>query len=330
MVRPPPDTTDSVAMAWTNAEGKRTADFFHHVVLACHGDQILPIIADDSQLDQHYHLRQRKGSDASLHSISSTKSAKSNGSTKAAIPKGSATAHELEILSAFRTTSNTCYLHSDPALLPSRPQTWSSWNYMINSRPPPRSGASNGTPNGLTKQDLPDSPAGVSLTYDMNILQHIPRARYGHVLVTMNPLHPPRQSLVQKQIQYRHPLYTVEAVRAQAQLESIQNTRGVSYAGAWTKYGFHEDGFSSGLRVAKEHLGAELGFGFVDSTFSRGERPVLGLKDWLVRVAILLVSIVIWWGELVWRIPLVWIPLRIALWVLDRALGFMEEVGMID
>ena len=43
---------------------------------------------------------------------------------------------------------------------------------------------------------------------------------------------------------------TPQAIRAQAELPSIQRTRGISYAGAWTKYGFHEDGFTSGLHAA--------------------------------------------------------------------------------
>jgi hypothetical protein len=173
-------------------------------------------------------------------------------------------------------------------------------------------------------------PAGVSLTYNMNILQHIPQHKYGHVLVTMNPRDPPRRSLTQGQYTYRHPLYTVEAVRAQEKLESIQNQRGVSFCGAWTKYGFHEDGFSSGLRVAKEHLGAELPFEFKDSTFSRGQSHQLSQWDYMLRLAIWVVQMWISVGTLLLSIPLVWLPLKVAASIFDSILGFMEEVGLID
>ena len=90
-----------------------------------------------------------------------------------------------------------------------------------------------------------------------------------------------------------HPLYTPAAIRAQGKLHRIQNTRGISYAGAWTKYGFHEDGFSSGLLAAQEHLGAKLPFKFTDSTFSRGKTPQLGIADWLLRVIILAVQVLL-------------------------------------
>jgi hypothetical protein len=76
-------------------------------------------------------------------------------------------------------------------------------------------------------------------------------------------------------------------------LPQIQNTRGISYCGAWTKYGFHEDGFSSGLKVAQEHLGATLPFKFKDSTFSRGKKPVLGIMDLLLRILIIATQLLI-------------------------------------
>lgn len=111
------------------------------------------------------------------------------------------------------------------------------------------------------------------------------------VLVTLNPLHPPKSA--QGSWTYHHPLYNAAAIRSQKLLPRIQNTRGISYAGAWTKYGFHEDGFSSGLKVAVEHLGAKLPFDFVDSTFSRGRRPVLGKMDHMVRGCIYMIQLIV-------------------------------------
>lgn len=45
----------------------------------------------------------------------------------------------------------------------------------------------------------------------------------------------------------------------------------VSFVGAWTLYGFHEDGFTSGIRAA-ERLGAKLPFEIVDARYIRGKR----------------------------------------------------------
>ncbi|KAL8753283.1 MAG: hypothetical protein Q9184_005471 [Pyrenodesmia sp. 2 TL-2023] len=186
-----------------------------------------------------------------------------------------ATTTERKVLRGFKTSKNTASLHSDLSLMPKRQIAWSSWNY-------------------ITRTPSPSSPhhnPTVCLTYNMNILQHIPRSTYGDVLVTLNPLHPPSPSLTQGTWSYSHPQYDAEAIRCQKLLPLIQNTRNISYCGAWTKYGFHEDGFSSGLKVAVEHLGAELPFRFVDSTFSRGRRPVLGWRDHGVRILVLVVQI---------------------------------------
>lgn len=158
--------------------------------------------------------------------------------------------------------------------MPNRRIAWSSWNY-------------------ITTSPSPDKTPSVCLTYWMNLLQHIPMSKFGPVLVTLNPLHAPDASLTQGQWTYNHPMYNATAIRSQKLLPRIQNTRGISYAGAWTKYGFHEDGFSSGVEVAVEHLGARLPFAFVDSTFSRGRRPVLGWGDYVVRGLIHLIQMII-------------------------------------
>ena len=45
---------------------------------------------------------------------------------------------------------------------------------------------------------------------------------------------------------------------------TIQNKRGFSYAGAYLKYGYHEDGFTSGIRVVVEHLDVTPPFPILD------------------------------------------------------------------
>jgi hypothetical protein len=70
----------------------------------------------------------------------------------------------------------------------------------------------------------------------MNILQHLPESKHGPVLVTLNPPFPPDPLKTLGRWTYTHPM-------------SIQNRRHISYAGAWTKYGFHEDGFTSAMRL---------------------------------------------------------------------------------
>ena len=212
----------------------------------------------------------------------------SHGDQAMEIIRDIATPQEAEIMSGFKTSKNTAVLHSDrsvcikkpnfrygntnlPKLMPKRYVAWSSWNY-------------------ITTSPSPSTVPSVCLTYWMNLLQHIP-SLYGMVLVTLNPLHPPKDA--QDSWTYHHPLYNATAIRSQKLLPRIQNTRGISYAGAWTKYGFHEDGFSSGLKVAVEHLGAKLPFEFVDSTFSRGRRPVLGWMDHAVRGFIYIIKLII-------------------------------------
>ena len=199
------------------------------------------------------------------------------------IIEATATDEEMKIMSAFETSANTATLHSDLSLMPLRRAAWCSWNYITQS----------------ASQD--ETPSAVCLTYSMNILQHIPSSVYGPVLVTLNPLHQPTPALTQGSWTYHHPLYNTAAIRSQQMLPLIQNKRGISYAGAWTKYGFHEDGFSSGLKVAIEHLGAKPPFEFVDSTFSRGRRPQLGWKDYLLRCILLVIQMLILLSSSVWE-----------------------------
>jgi hypothetical protein len=59
-------------------------------------------------------------------------------------------------------------------------------------------------------------------------------------------------------------------VAAQKRLPEI-NSDQVSFVGAWTLYGFHEDGFTSGIRAA-ERLGAKIAFDIIDARYIRGKQ----------------------------------------------------------
>lgn len=140
-----------------------------------------------------------------------------------------ASAREREILGAIRYQPNRAILHTDPALLPKRRRAWAAWNYFS------RGGKA--------------EPA-VSVSYLLNRLQPLPCR--SPVMVTLNPLQEPDRGHVLAEFEYEHPVFDRGAVAAQQRLHEIQGLNRAWFAGAWTCYGFHEDGLRSGLDVARE------------------------------------------------------------------------------
>ena len=88
----------------------------------------------------------------------------------------------------------------------------------------------------------------MAVSYLINRLQPLPFAT--PVIVTLNPFRDPAPEHVQARIEYAHPVFDAAAIDAQQALPGIQGQGGVWFAGAWTGYGFHEDGLASGLAVA--------------------------------------------------------------------------------
>jgi len=150
--------------------------------------------------------------------------------TKALI--NDASDQESTFLSHFTYRKNTLVTHTDTSFMPTRRQCWSSWVYL-NS----------------------DKKSGVSLTYWMNNLQPLPTEK--PILVTMNPAEPVAENSVEDEWVTEHPIFDTNAVNAQHQLSDVQGQNMTYFCGAWTGYGFHEDGLRSGLDVA-EHLGAKI------------------------------------------------------------------------
>ncbi|KAI0349582.1 FAD/NAD(P)-binding domain-containing protein [Trametes cingulata] len=180
---------------------------------------------------------------------------------------GEMSPEETRILEAFKWNRNEAVLHSDKRLMPVSRLAWSCWNYLTTSV------------TDSAGRYLPNVNQ-VSLTYWMNELQHLPMEKHGPVLVTLNPPFDPKPELEFGRYKYDHPVLSGEAIRAQSEIPTIQRTRGISYAGAWLKYGFHEDGFTSGLRAAAALLppSARLPFAIADA-----DRTPAASVVWLAR-----------------------------------------------
>lgn len=144
---------------------------------------------------------------------------------------------ERRVLRAIRYLPNTAVLHTDRALLPDRKRAWASWNY-----------------HAAFKHQSSQNDSPVSLTYLLNKLQPLPFT--SPIMVTMNPLQTIDPAKVIKTISYDHPLFLPESVGAKRDLRKLQGTNNTWFAGAWTRYGFHEDGLMSGIAVARA-LGAK-------------------------------------------------------------------------
>ncbi|WP_343664467.1 NAD(P)/FAD-dependent oxidoreductase [Paraburkholderia tropica] len=143
---------------------------------------------------------------------------------------------ERDVLGAVRYQRNVALLHTDTALLPRRRRVWSAWNYL--SRASAHHAGS----------DADAQPVCVS--YLINQLQPLPFRT--PVVVTLNPVSEPAPHAVLGRYVYEHPLLDLAAIDAQQRLPDLQGRRATWFAGAWTGYGFHEDGLKSALRVARD------------------------------------------------------------------------------
>lgn len=145
----------------------------------------------------------------------------------------------LSVLRSFRYQHNMAVLHTDESILPPK-RAWSAWNY--------------------TAADDKDGSELVSVSYLINMLQPLPTKKA--VVVTLNPSKPINPDHIIKTISYEHPLFDSQAVMAQQRVNELQGTDGIYFAGAWMRYGFHEDGIISAKwavnKLFKNHGNAHL------------------------------------------------------------------------
>jgi predicted NAD/FAD-binding protein len=172
-----------------------SVDTVDKIILACHGDQALQLLADPTPLEQR-------------------------------------------LLSTFKYQPNTATVHTDSSVMPKTRRCWASWNYRL--------------------AEHPGRPTQPTIHYWMNRLQGVSDKQ--NYFVSLNADAEIDQSRVLRRIQYEHPLFNCAATAAQKelpQLNQLAPTQTTFYAGAWFKYGFHEDGFTSALDCARAITGED-------------------------------------------------------------------------
>ena len=139
------------------------------------------------------------------------------------------TGEERELLGAWQYSQNTAVLHTDANLMPPAKRAWASWNYL--------------------QANCAQRDTKAALTYHMNRLQRLQTDT--DYFVTLNPTVPADPAKVIAQLGYTHPTYTKQAVETQAPLTALNGRNNTAYAGAYLRYGFHEDGVVSAINAAE-------------------------------------------------------------------------------
>jgi predicted NAD/FAD-binding protein len=136
------------------------------------------------------------------------------------------TAAERAVLAACRTQPGRVVLHRDPRLMPSSPERWAAYNYVVPGDTPVPGPTITFFPERLAQLQGPLPP----------------------LFVTLNPPIEPRAVLAEHV--HAHPVFGRDDGMAAA-LARLQGTRRTWFCGAWTAEPFlHEQGLVSGLAVA--------------------------------------------------------------------------------
>ncbi len=142
---------------------------------------------------------------------------------------------ETRLLTPFKYQPNLATLHTDQRVMPRTRRAWAAWNYRY------------------------DGAGRPSTHYWMNRLQGV--SEHVQYFVSLNCREEIDPSKVLRHIEYEHPLFDLPALAAQGRLPELNQLspdQSTYYAGAWFKYGFHEDGFTSGLHCARAIAGESL------------------------------------------------------------------------
>lgn len=139
---------------------------------------------------------------------------------------------EIKLLSQFKYQHNEATLHTDISVMPKLRRVWSSWNYRI--------------------EDV-DGDLKTSTVYYMNSLQGV--SDNVDYFVSIDDPGKIDKTKILRTINYSHPLFSLEAIKAQESLYMLNDQNNNSYfCGSYFKYGFHEDAYTSALNLSKTLL----------------------------------------------------------------------------
>jgi predicted NAD/FAD-binding protein len=103
---------------------------------------------------------------------------------------------------------------------------------------------------------LLDEPTGrTTVSYHMNRLQALDAV--DQYVVTLNRTEAIDPGKILDVRHFAHPVFTPDGMATQAAHHTISGVNRTHYAGAYWRWGFHEDGVWSGLRAAAE-IGAAV------------------------------------------------------------------------
>lgn len=134
---------------------------------------------------------------------------------------------ESDVIGAFQFQDNKIVVHTDLDFMPSDKTCWASWVYLCDGRD--------------------DNSKAVSLSYWINNLQNIVTEK--PIIITLNPTTMPKEDLIYDVHHFDHPVFTKGAIDAQDKIDSLQGMNNCWYAGAYQRYGFHEDGIMSAAQM---------------------------------------------------------------------------------
>lgn len=136
------------------------------------------------------------------------------------------------LLSPFRYENNHATLHTWEGVMPKSRLAWASWNYRV--------------------EKPSDGDLKPATHYWMNALQGVSKKK--NYFVSLNSREQIPDDNVLYETDYEHPIFNLEAIRAQNELNNL-NTRSrdqrIFFCGSYFKYGFHEDAYSSALYLSR-------------------------------------------------------------------------------